>query len=197
MKSIINMVVVLSVLCALSGFGLSYLKQSTAIPIENQLLTYVQGPAILKVFDEAQNSPLNDRKKFTLKNGKTVNIFPAFVDDKLVGVAIEGFGQGYGGDIGVMTGFDLATDTLVAIDITTMRETPGIGTVISEPAFTKLFTGKALPIALSSDGGDIDAISGATVSSQGTVLAINSAQSIYEELKPVILETWKESRRQR
>lgn len=192
MKNIIKMVAVLSSLCAIAGFGLAYLKQSTALPIENQLLTYVQGPAIFSVFEGIENSPINDRKTFELENGKTVNVFPAFKNGELIGVAIESFGQGYGGDIGVMAGFDIATDTLVAIGITTMRETPGLGTVIANETFTKLFIGKTLPIAIKSAGGEIDAISGATVSSQGAVLATSNAGNIYSFLKSQILQTWKD-----
>jgi len=192
MKSIIKMVTVLSLLCAIAGFGLAYLKQSTALPIENQVLTYVQGPAILRVFQEIENSPIDDRKKFTLESGEIVNVFPAFRDGKLIGVAIESFGQGYGGDVGVMAGFDIATDALVSIGVTTMRETPGIGTVIAEKPFTALFIGKAHPIALKQDGGEIDAISGATISSQGAVLAVSHAGSIYNSLKSQIIQTWKD-----
>ncbi len=195
MKNVIQMITVLSLLCAIAGFGLSYLKQSTAIPIENQLLKYVQGPAILTVFTDLENIPLDDREKFTLADGRVINVFPAIKDGKLIGVAIEGFGAGYGGDIGVMAGFDVNSDTLVAIGITTMRETPGIGTVVAEESFTKVFVGKALPVALSSEGGEIDAISGATVSSKGVVAAIDMANKFYQELKPAILDNWKEKRR--
>ncbi len=192
MKSIINMIGVLSLLCAVAGFGLAYLKQNTALPIENQLLTYVQGPAILKVFQGIENSPIDDRKSFKLENGKSVNIFPAFKNGELVGVAIEGFGQGYGGSIGVISGFDIKNDALVSIGITTMRETPGLGTVIANDPFTKMFVGKALPVTLKKDGGEIDAVSGATISSQGAVLAVAEAGSIYNALKAQIIKTWKD-----
>ena len=62
MLAIIRMIVVLSSICGLSGFALSYLKISTAPRIEEQVLTYVQGPAILKVFADIDNSPIAERK---------------------------------------------------------------------------------------------------------------------------------------
>ncbi len=190
MKSIIKMVSVLSVLCAVAGFILSYLKISTVTPIENQLLTYVQGPAILNVFKDVENSPIQDRKSFIVGDGKKVNVFPAIRDGKLFGVALEGFGQGFGGDIGVMVGIDVNNDTLVNIDITTHKETPGLGSRVSEESFTKQFKGKPYAVALKSQGGEIDAISGATVSSNGTVLAINDAGNQYNMLKDEIIKTW-------
>ena len=190
MKSIIKMVSVLSVLCAVAGFILSYLKISTVTPIENQLLTYVQGPAILNVFKDVENSPIQDRKSFIVGDGKKVNVFPAIKDGKLFGVALEGFGQGFGGDIGGMVGIDVNNDTLVNIDITTHKETPGLGSRVSEESFTKQFKGKPYAVALKSQGGEIDAISGATVSSNGTVLAINDAGNQYNMLKDEIIKTW-------
>ena len=66
MKSMIQMVAVLSLLCGLAGFSLSYLKMSTATQIESQVLTFVQGPAILEVFKGAENSPIEDRNHVRL-----------------------------------------------------------------------------------------------------------------------------------
>ena len=191
MKSILQMVIVLSLLCGSAGLCLSYLKMTTAESIENQVLTFVQGPAILDVFKTADNSPIADRKTFTLKDGRTVKVFPSLKKGRLEGVAIEQFGTGYGGPLGVVVGFNIHNDTLHGIGITTNKETAGIGTKVQEPAFRKQFPGKAIPVKLSRDGGEIDAISGATVSSVGGMAAIGNAETIYQELKPLLLETWK------
>ena len=96
MNSMFQMILVLSLLCGLAGFSLSYLKMSTATRIESQVLTFVQGPAILEVFRGAENSPIEDRKAFFLKDGRRVNVFPAMKGGKLYGVALEAFGKGYG-----------------------------------------------------------------------------------------------------
>lgn len=191
MRDILKMLVVLSSICGIAGFALSYLKMVTAGPIEEQVLTYVQGPAIQKVFADAENSPVADRRKFTLADGSSVTVFPAHKGGKLVGVALENAGKGFGGAIGVMVGFNPANDTLVGIGITTMKETPGIGTAVAEPRFTGQFTGKALnAVGLKPQGG-IDALSGATVSSGGAVTAVGNAARVYTELKPEILKVWK------
>ncbi len=190
MRDILRMLVVLSTICGISGFALSYLKQVTAIPIEEQVLTYVQEPVLKRIFATAENSPVADRKKFTLKDGSTVMVFPAKKGNKLVGVALENKGKGFGGDISVMVGFNPANDTLVGIGVTTMKETPGIGDVILQPRFTDQFVGKAMNVQLKKDGGSIDAISGATVSSAGTTLAVANAAKAFAELKEHIVKTW-------
>lgn len=191
MKSILQMIVVLSVLCGMAGFCLSYLKMTTSPLIESQALTFVQGPAILEVFKNAENSPIEDRRSFTLADGRRVNVFPCMEGGRLTGVAVEQFGSGYGGDLGVVVGFRIAEDTLAGIGITTMKETAGVGTRVKEPSFLKQFPGKALPVKLRNQGGEIDAISGATVSSNGVIGAVAKAVDVYQELKPLLLETWK------
>ena len=76
MASIVRMILVLSLLCASSGFILSYLKMTTAGRIEEQVLTYVQGPALAQVFPDAENIPLVERHVFTLPDGRNVTVFP-------------------------------------------------------------------------------------------------------------------------
>lgn len=191
MKSILQMIIVLSLLCGTAGFCLSYLKMTTASAIESQALTFVQGPAILDVFKAAENSPIADRKSFTLADGRSINVFPCLQGGKLTGVALEQFGPGYGGDLGVVVGFRVEDDTLAGIGITTMKETAGVGTRVKEPAFLRQFPGKAVPVKLRNQGGDIDAVSGATISSNAVITAVDHAVNIYAELKPLLLETWK------
>lgn len=190
MAAALRMIVVLSAICGLAGFALSYLKMVTAPRIEEQVLTYVQKPALLRVFPDADNDPIAERKKFSLPDGGAITVFPARKNGALVGVALENFGKGFGGDIGVMVGFDVRRDALMGIGITTMKETPGLGTRIADPAFTKQFVGAPTAVALTSQGGGIDAVSGATISSTGAVTAVGGAAKIYATLKDEILKAW-------
>jgi electron transport complex protein RnfG len=98
-------------------------------------------------------------------------------------VALEAFGQGFGGKLGVMVGFDLASGDLAGVGITTMSETPGLGTRVREAAFLAQFTGlsKDAVFKVKKDGGVIDAVTGATVSSRAVADAIGQAQALYRE----------------
>lgn len=189
MREILHMLVVLSVICATSGAVLVNLKQATKSQIEQQVLTYVQGPALLTVLDNRDNDPIKERVKIN-----DVTVFPAMKDGKLVGVALEAFAPGYSGDIGVMVGFDVENDELLGIGITTQTETPGLGDKVMKPSFTDKFKGHNLDsMQVSAKGGDIDSIAGATYSSVGTVDAVRKAIEVYQSIKPEISNIWKNS----
>jgi len=193
MREMIKMIVVLSVICLAAGLLLGTVKQVTLNRIEEQVLICVQGPALKNVLKNFDNNPITERKKFKVDQTDTqVIVFPAISKGCLTGVAIEGFGKGYGGDIGVMVGFDLKKDELTGINITTMKETPGVGTSISKDDFTEQFFGHPVSnLALKSQKGDIDAVSGATFSSKGAVAAVQKSVNIYTTIKPEILTSWK------
>ncbi len=193
MREIISMIVVLSCICGISGFALSYLKIATAPLIEEQVLINVQAPALERVFADADNNPIAERKKFTYKDSE-ITVFPAMKGGKLEGVAFESFAPGYGGDIGVIVGFNLADDKLKGIGITTLKETPGLGMRVTEPKYTAQFTGAdPKAVALTSNGGTIDAVSGATISSTATVEAVKKAAAIYGEMKSEFEKTFQKS----
>ncbi|AGB48683.1 electron transport complex, RnfABCDGE type, G subunit [Methanomethylovorans hollandica DSM 15978] len=79
------------------------------------------------------------------------------------------------GDIVVVGGVDSTFSTITGMSILSQEETPGLGSKIKEDAFVNQFN--ALPLSklsLSSSGGSIDSITGATISSQAVVDALNS-----------------------
>ena len=193
MREILKMIVVLTCISGISGFALSSLKQMTAPTIELQLLTFVQGPSLKQVLPDYTNDPVKDRKKFDNPlTGKPVIVFPLKVDGALKAVAVEGFGGGYGDNIGAMVGFNPENDSLVGVGITVQKETPGIGSRAFEPAFLDQFKGISDTQAkLKSQGGIVDAVSGATISSTGTVAAVQDAGKIYSALKDQIVTAFK------
>jgi electron transport complex protein RnfG len=189
MREILGMIVVLSCICGASGFALAYLKETTAPIIEAQVLENVQGPAIRQVYPAADNQPVEERKSFTRDN-RQIMVFPYKQGGRLVGVALEGRGRGFGGDIGVIVGFNMANDTLLGIGVTDMKETPGLGTKIAGAKFSNQFRGAPLTVGLKAGGGVVDAVSGATISSTGAVTAVQAASAEYQALKEEIRKTF-------
>ena len=193
MKDMMKMMIVLSLICGIAGVTLAALKEVTAPIIEEQELTYVQAPAILSVLSDFDNDPIKDRRKFDV-DGRTVTVFPALKDGRLIGLAFETYGKGYGGNIGVMVGFDMQDADALAlsgIGITTLKETPGLGARVAGHGYTTQFRGHSLEaVDLKKNGGDIEAVAGATISSTGTVAAVRDAIAVFNSLKSKLAAGW-------
>ena len=190
MRDILKMIIVLSVICGLSGVTLATVRDATMERIQLQELNFVKKPSIVKAVSGYDNDPIVDRREFTTQDGATVLVFPAKRDGRLFAVAIEDVGPGYGGDVSVVVGFDIATDTMTGVGIAPLKETPGVGSRTGDKAFGQQFKGHSLDVDLKSGGGDIDAIAGATVSSTASVTAVKKAVRNYRELKDKIKEAW-------
>ena len=190
MGEMIKMIVVLTVLAALSGGLLAAIRDNTAEQIEIQELQFVKGPAIQKIMNGAENDPIADR--FKLIDGETErSFFIGKFDGKANVVAFESFGPGYADDVGIMAAINLDEDVLVDIGITKSLETPGLGARAKEdPAFTAQFKGLSVlePINVSQDDGKIAALSGATITSRAVCTAATNIGEIYQRLKPQIEE---------
>ncbi len=183
------MVFVLTAICAVSALVLAYANKATKPAREYQLLKYVEEPSIRKVLKGYDNDPIKDRIEMIVgrdKRGKPIKkiIFPAKKNGKIIGLAYASEGQGFHGSIEVMVGIGM-NGTITGISIMRHSETPGLGARIVEPAFTKQFEGLKLSSALdlSSRGGKIDGVSGATHSSEGVVSAVRKALKLFPKAK--------------
>jgi len=189
MRDIIKLFVVVAIFSAVAGLALAAVQDATKDRIELMENKYVRGPALEKLFEGSTNEPLAD--SFKIKDGdEDMNIFPAEFDGKRNIIAFESFGMGFDGKVGVMVGFDLEKDELVGMRVTTHTETPGVGSrATTETTFINQF--KGLPIdtgfKVKADGGDIDAMSGATITSRGVSAAVAGSIDIYKKLKDEII----------
>jgi electron transport complex protein RnfG len=184
-RDILRMIVVLTVIGAVSGLALAAMKQLTAGPIEYQTIKFVKEPAVKKVLAGYDNDPILDRKKLALGadlKGRPLEltVFPAAKGGEIFAVAVEGSGKGFHGQIGVMVGIS-KDGTILDIGITSHSETPGIGSKVTETGYTDRY--KGLP---AKKGITVDGISGATYSSKGVVAAVNEAAALVEKYREEI-----------
>jgi len=183
MREMIKLVFVLTVLSSLSGGLLAAIRSGTQERIKGQVLQFVQGPAIRSIMAGASNDPITDR--FTLEiNGKEQNFFVGKFDGKAKLVAFETQGPGYGGDVGMMVAVDLESGKFSGVSVTTHNETPGMGARIqTDKDFNKQFVGLPVNSApkVNKDGGAINAMSGATITSRAATVAVTRAGEIYEQ----------------
>lgn len=190
MREMLRLFITVAVFAALAGGVLTALQNGTKERIEYQQLLFVKGPAILQILEGCSNDPLVDR--FKLQDEATErSFFIGKFEGKPTTVAFETHGGGFGGDIGVMVAVNVENDQIVGIGVTTHSETPGIGSrVKTDRGFNKQFQGMAIgqPFKVKADGGQVDALSGATVSSKGVAAAVNTASQVYQRLKPEIMK---------
>jgi Na+-translocating ferredoxin:NAD+ oxidoreductase subunit G len=196
MKDLIKMVVVLTVLSSFSGGLLAALRDGTQERIEMQELELVKGPAIRKILEGASNDPLTDR--FKIQDGDVERIvFVGVLEGKRNVVVLETAGKGFADKVGLMVGINADEDKITSVGVTTHSETPGLGANAKEdPRFAAQFKGRSLtagPIKVTKDGGDINALSGATITSRAVCVAATDAAGIYQRIKPQITEKLKES----
>ena len=95
---------------------------------------------------------------------------------KLTGKTGTIIAKGYGGEIEITVGVDLVgAVTGVSIGGSSFSETAGLGARAKEAWFGEQYIGKVTPIALTKDGGEIDAITSATITSRAVTTAVNDA----------------------
>jgi electron transport complex protein RnfG len=88
----------------------------------------------------------------------------------------------------MMVGID-KTGNVIGISIISHAETPSLGAVAAEDnaageAFRSQFAGLSGTLAVSKDGGTVDAISGATITSRAVVEGVNAAlQCVAREVR--------------
>ena len=113
-----------------------------------------------------------------------VTIYRATKDGKEIGAAVEVSEMGFGGLQKIMVGFD-PEGKIIDYAILDQQETPGLGDHIvdwfknADKPGQNIIGRKAGEFKVSKDGGDVDAITAATISSKAFLRAINKAYKAY------------------
>ncbi len=161
-------------------------------------MNLVKGPAIRQILEGAENDPVAEDYRFKIADGDGQrNVFIGVFDGEANTVVLEASASGYADKVGMVVAFNVNDDTITGLGVTTHKETPGLGAnAKSDPAFAAQFKGKAIdqPIQVTNDGGDISALSGATITSRAVCKGATLAAEAYQKLKPQLLEKLKETK---
>lgn len=187
MKStLVNMVLSLGIITVVAAAALAGVYSMTMEPIA-QAKAQKQQDAIGQVLPgiEFNNNPAEEAVEVTI-NGETVTVFPARKDGQLTGAAVESHdNNGFSGLITVMYGFNEAGD-ITGYAVMQHAETPGLGSKMGEwfcdPAHSIVgLNAKSSNLTVSKDGGDVDAITAATISSRAFLRALTLANQAYDQ----------------
>ena len=121
------------------------------------------------------------------EKGKEVDecvLYTAYKGGKVVGAAVKTVShKGFGGDVQLLVGFD-AEGKIHNTAVLSIKETPGLGSNMTNPKFKDQVNGKnpaEFKLSVKKDGGDVDAITAATISSRAFLDAIGKAVEAYKK----------------
>ena len=193
MRDILRLIVVLTCICIASAIALAKVYDLTKGPIAHQKRLEVLR-AIKAVLPSYDNEPDRDMVKVPMgvdKKGEEIQgvFYRGRKEGRLNGVAFKvNSPEGYGGTIEVMVGL-LPDGTVHGMEVLSHLETPGLGAKIREAKFKDRFKKRSLSNtkwAVKKDAGDIDGITGATISSRAVIKAIRGGLEFYGDHEEAI-----------
>ncbi|MDO4191174.1 MAG: RnfABCDGE type electron transport complex subunit G [Bacteroidales bacterium] len=181
-SNFINMVLSTTIVALLAAGILGYVYTVTKDPIAATKKAK-QEQAIKDVLPEGATIY---EPKICEVNGCT--IYPARdADDNFVGAAVESQTNGFGGNVKIMVGFD-KYGHIINYAVLEQAETPGLGVKMTDWFKTdkgdQSILGKQPAInnlTVNKDGGEVDAITAATISSRAFLLAVHDAYAAFAE----------------
>lgn len=183
-----NMLLALTIIAGVAAGLLALVNGATSKTIaEGELSAKEEG--IVAVSPEFDNAPFDEVIPLTI-DGNEVKLYPTRKGGTLVGVAVESTSSaGYGGNVVVLVGIDPHTLTLTNYTVLAHSETPGLGDRMQEwfraegTAHYLPGTSLAEPLSVTKDGGTVDAISAATISSRAFLECVNRAALAVKQAK--------------
>lgn len=189
-SSLLNMILSLGGITIVVSVLLAWVNEVTRDPIR-QAERQVQGKGIAAVLPEHDNDPMSEKFEVILNQGTpdsvTVVIYPARIDGKLSGAAVEAMADGFSDKIAVIYGFSTA-GTVLDYAVLKQAETPGLGSKMQD--WFRDTTGRRSvlgrnpgteDLTVAKDGGTVDAITAATISSRAFLETLNRAFKAYRE----------------
>lgn len=164
---------------ALLGFVYEVTKEPIALSNLNKKLD-----AIKQVVPEFNNNPNDEMFLLPTGEGDSLEIYPAKKDDVIIGYAVNTYtNSGFSGNIKLMAGFK-PDGSILNISVLDHKETPGLGTKMADPEFKDQFNDKnpaEFELRVKKDGGPVDAITAATISSRAFCDAVQRAYNTLQK----------------
>ncbi len=176
-----NMLIALMVITIVSGGVLGYIYGLTKPAIDQ-----VEANKNIKAINEVLKTDVAIAKTEAMViDDLTYNL--AFdADEQFIGAAVKTYSKnGFGGRIELMVGM-LANGNINKVSVLSQTETPGLGANMVNDKFKGQFDGKnpaTFRLKVKKDGGDVDAITAATISSRAFSEAVDLAVRGFESNK--------------
>lgn len=125
------------------------------------------------------------KEQTTSLKGETYTYYIAESGGQAAGYIFTTERNGYGGAVSVMTGIDLNGKILAVEILDVSSETVSLGQNAAKPEFTKQFKGKIEQLKISKNAaeGEIQALTGATITSTAVTDAVNTALQLFAQAR--------------
>jgi electron transport complex protein RnfG len=178
-----NMVLSLTLISLGASACLGFVYELTKGPIELSVLNK-KLEAIKLVVPDFDNNPNDEMFRLPTGEGDSLDIYPAKKDGEITGYAVSTYtNAGFSGNISLMAGFK-PDGSIISITVLSQKETPGLGTKMTDPKFKDQFNGKnpkEFQLKVKKDGGAVDAITAATISSRAFCDAVERAYNTLQK----------------
>jgi electron transport complex protein RnfG len=165
-KEIIKLGVTLMIITILSTLALSLTNELTKNKIVEQLDANVLY-SLAEIFPEADDFKEMD------------GYYDAYINGNVIGKVLEVSAPGYSSVIQLLAGVDLE-NKITKVIVLSQLETPGLGANVQKSSFLDQFSGKTMDqVRLTKDGGNIDGITGATISSRAVTDGVRETLQNY------------------
>ncbi|MBT8178353.1 MAG: RnfABCDGE type electron transport complex subunit G [Eudoraea sp.] len=191
-STLVNMVVALFVITMAAGLSLGFVNDLTLEPKARARLAK-KVKALNAVLPQYDNNPVSEVLRFKIEEAKdSIEFYPALKDSVIVGAAVTGASEkGYSGLVKLMVGFEL-DGSIKNIAVLEQKETPGLGTKMKGEKFLRQFRGKnpaTFDLKVKKDGGEVDALAGATISTRAFSEATQQAYDVYKEVNKMEIKS--------
>lgn len=182
-KTFIKMTITLVSIGVLSAFMLSSVYLLTKKPIAKALADK-ELTALKQIVGDFDNDPFAEQTIIYSKDKKDKFVlFPIRKDGIVNSFAIKTYSNnGFGGKIEMLVSFYI-DGSIKNFKITSHQETPGLGSKADEDKFKTQFDGfnpLRHKLKVRQDGGDIDGVTAATITSRAVIDAIQKAIDAYQ-----------------
>ena len=173
-----------------SALLLTIVYHTTKGPIQKAQDKMIAESIIKVISTPYDNDPFAE--KIEIRQGRNLfALYPARLDGYVTSIIMKSKStKGFGGDIDILVGF-LMDGSISGYKVVKHKETPGLGSKVDEDTFKKNIIGKnpADPLfKVKQDGGEVDAVTGATISSRAIIDAVKKAYKGYLKFNAVKID---------
>ncbi|MDL2300474.1 RnfABCDGE type electron transport complex subunit G [Clostridiaceae bacterium OttesenSCG-928-D20] len=113
--------------------------------------------------------------------GSVNNVYAAKSGSEISGYICNETVSGFGGMLNIIIGISKDGE-ITGLSIVSHSETSGLGSEAAKPQFKDQFIGATDSLAVNKDGGTIDALTGATITSRAVTDAVNLALEVFDRI---------------